>query len=142
MVTRRAQIERSGFSPIDQQDRFYELWDVVVDQQGQPTIMGNGLDEFAGHDQAGDDTKGEWEIRGVARFIPHLDVLQAITDGEPWQRGVIAGAGRWLHTLTQEPQDWNRFSNEVARVLRAAWNCFPNETRCETDVTGSGRVSP
>jgi hypothetical protein len=142
MVTRRANIERSGGPPLLQVDTFFELWDVDVARQNQVAVMGNGQDEFAWHDQAGPGTKGEWEIQGVARFLPFFDVLNAIRTGEPWQQGVIKGAGSWLYTLTTTPKAWDQFSGQVARVLMAKWNSFPGEAQQVTDTTGSGPAVP
>jgi hypothetical protein len=142
MVTRTSDIQRSGLGPIAQAETFFELWDVDVLQQGQAAILGNGQDEFAWHDQAGPGTKGSWLIRGVARFLPGFDVLDAIARGEPWRRGVIKGAGNWLYTLTTTPRAWDQFSSQTARTLTAQWNCFPKDARRETDITGSGPAAP
>lgn len=141
MVIRKANIEQSGRPTIVSQDGFFELWDVFVTASGQIAVMGGGQDCFAWHPQGGNDTKGSWEIRGVARFLPRYDVM---TSGEPWRQGAIPAAGRSLFTLplTRPPKAWGQFSSEVARVLKAMWNCFPNETRRETDIAGSGRTTP
>ena len=88
------------------------------------------------------DTKGACEIKGVARFIPYLDVMQAKHAGENWQQGIIQGVGNWLFTLPHMPNRWNHFSGETARILKAQWNCFPSETRDESNITGSGQTTP
>ena len=141
LVTRQASIERGGLASIATQDGYFELWDVLVDARGSPAVMGGGQDCFAWHPQGGHDTKGSWEIRGVAKFLPCYDVM---TSGDPWQRGVIPSAGRFLFTLPldQPPVAWGQCSSGVARVLKARWNCLPNEVRQETDIAGSGRLTP
>jgi hypothetical protein len=142
MVTRESDIERSTGPPVRQTETFFELWDVTAIRQNQIAIMGNGQDEFAGHDQAGAGTKGSWLIEGVARLLLDFDVLDAMNQGEPWQRGVIPGTGNWLYTLRQTPTAWDQSSGEVARRLSASWSCFPNEAQQPTDLAGSGLVSP
>jgi hypothetical protein len=141
MVSRKAMLERSGKSPIATHEVFYELWDVVVDTKGNVTMMAP-FDSFAWHDQAGDATKGHWDITGLARFVPFLDVLAAKAAGEPWQQGVIKGVGKILFTLTQEPKKWKHHTSEVARRLNATWKCFPKEGSQPTDITGSGPIAP
>jgi hypothetical protein len=125
---------------------FFELWDVSVTRAGKLTIMGGGVDEFCWHPQAGENTKGSWEIRGAARFLPYYDVLEARQRGEPWQqnRG-IPGVGRHLFTLplTQPTfAGWDHFSNETVRILKATWNCFPGDPTQDTDLSGSAPITP